>query len=143
MILEDALTQYLGSVAAITDLLGSPAQFDAPPIFGLMRPQKSVLPSILIARTQTERQTLFRGTDNLVGADFQIDSFSSDSACFEVAVQVRKALLNFRGVMGTDSPGVYVDQVRLQNEFPLTDPDPGVFRFTQQYFIWYQEDQNA
>ena len=139
MILEDAILQYLSTFAPLVELLG--IQDSAPAVFTVLRPQASTLPCVLVTRTQTERQTLFCGTDNLLAADFQIDSYASDGTVYDVAVQVRKALLNYVGTMGTDSPGVYVDQVRLQNEFPLVDPDPGVIRMSQLFNFWYQEDQ--
>jgi len=138
MILEDALRDELLATRAIVQLLGTSG--GQPGIYSIIRPQGSPLPSVLIARSQTARQNLFCGTDTLVSADIQIDSYAGDGTCFDVAKQVRLALLGFSGAMGAGSPNVLVDRVFLTNEFPLTDPDPGVIRQTQLYTIWYQED---
>jgi hypothetical protein len=137
MMLEDAIREHLLAVEPLLELLAINSAF--PGIYAMIRPQSSPLPSVLISRSTTERQTLFCGTDTLVATDIQIDSYAGDGAAFDVAKQVRLALLGFTGTMGTD-PGVAVDQVRLVNEFPLTDPDPGVIRQTQLYSFWYQED---
>lgn len=136
--LEDAIREELLGQPQIVGLLGTAN--GQPGVYAVIRPQGSPLPSILISRSSTTRQELFCGTDTLVSADVQIDSYAGDGGCFDLAKLVRSALIGFTGMLGGGSPGVYVSKAFLTNEFPLTDPDPGVIRQTQLYTFWYQED---
>jgi hypothetical protein len=130
MILESEMRLFLLSLDAITALV-------VDRIFGLVRSQASALPALLIQRTQSTRQVKFCGTDKLVSADIQIDSYGiTGDSTWGLAKAVRSALIDFTGTMGE----AYVDQVTLTNEFPLTDPEPGIIRVTQIYQFWYVED---
>lgn len=133
MRLETDLRDFLLTAPAITNLV-------AERIYGVLREPASKLPSINVQRTHTLRQQLFCGVSPLVSADLQIDSFgiNGDDA-WTVAKALRKLFENFSGPMG-GSPATHVDKVFLVNEFPLTDPDPGVIRVVQLYNFWYLED---
>ena len=130
MILETGLRNYLLSLPTITAMVQDR-------IYGVVRAQGQPLPDLLITRTQTTRQTLFCRTSKLVSADLQLDAdgMTGDSA-WGLAAALRAALVDFGGMMDQTS----VNKVFLTNEFPGTDPDPGIIRVTQLYNIWYLED---
>ena len=131
--LEVGMPIYLQSVDAIRAIC-------ADRIYGLRRPQRGdpddQLPAIMITRTQTTTQKLFCGTDGLWQAEVQVDCFAMGASVFKLAKAVKRALVDFSGMMGETD----VDEVTLINEFPVDDPDPGVERVTQVYQIFYAED---
>jgi len=132
MILEQGLREYLLEVAPIAALIRDR-------LFNMVRSPQSALPAVVIQRINTIRQVLFCGTDDLVNADMQLDCYAiSPQDAWGLAAAVRAALVDFTGTMG-DPAGVYVDQVTLTNERPLTDPDPGIIRVIQLYNFWYLE----
>jgi len=131
--LEVGMQTYLGSVDAIAAICRDR-------IYGLRRPQQGSpedqLPAVMISRTQTTTQKLFCGTDDLWQAEVQVDCFAMGASVFKLAKAVKRALVDFSGMMGETT----VDEVTLINEFPVDDPDPGVERVTQVYTIFYVED---
>lgn len=131
MMFEEDLRSYLLTVTSLTSIVGAQ-------IFGVRRPQGDrPLPEILIQRAHTLRQVLFCGTDSLVNADFQVDSYGIElSQVIALAKAVRLVLKDYKGSMGA----THVDQMTLINEFPMDDPDPGVIRMLQIYNVWYSED---
>lgn len=127
------MVAYLESVPAIAAIVRDR-------IYGLRRPQQGSpedqLPAVMISRTQTTTQKLFCGTDDLWQAEMQVDCFAMGASVFKLQKAVKKALVDFSGLMGATT----VDEVTLINEFPVDDPDPGVERWTQVYSIFYVED---
>jgi hypothetical protein len=106
-------------------------------IYGVIREPNSPLPSVNIQRSHTARQELFCGVSPLVSADLTIDSYGIDGdQAWALAEALKLLFRNFSGEVGD----TVVKKVFLTNEFPLTDPDPGVFRIVQLYNFWYLED---
>jgi hypothetical protein len=106
-------------------------------VYGVIREPNTPLPSINVQRTHTMRQQLFCGVSPLVSADLMIDSYGIDGDdAWTVAKALRKLFENFSG----DVAETVVKKVFLTNEFPLTDPDPGIIRIVQTYNFWYLED---
>jgi hypothetical protein len=129
-IFEVDLLNFVKGIEAVGQLAGEN-------VFGVVRPRATALPQVLITRSSTVRTPTFCYTSKLVSADFQIDSFGlKGQDALGLARVIRLALVDFTGEMG----GTFVDRVFLTNEFPTTDPEPGVIRITQLFNIWYQED---
>lgn len=129
-IFESDLRDFILAIDAVAELAGEN-------VFGVVRGRATALPQVLITRTQTTRQVKFCGTSKLVNADMQIDSFGlKGQDAWGLAAALRAALVDFQGMMG----GTSVNHIFLTNEFPLTDPEPGVIRVTQLYNVWYLED---
>jgi hypothetical protein len=109
--LEQGIIEFLSGVAPVTAIAGAN-------LFGLRRgrepPNVAQIPAVLVQRTTT-----LRGDD-----------------AWALAKALRKALVDFTGNFGE----VAIDTVHLTNEFPMTDPEPGIIRIVQLYNIWYQED---
>jgi Protein of unknown function (DUF3168) len=138
MILETGLRAYLVGLDAITALV-------AERIYGMVReqgndqtlPVGAQLPAVLIMRDNSIRQQLFCGTSPLVQTDVQVDSFAmTGDDAWGLAKALRAALVDFNGLMGL----TWVDTVHLNNEFPITDPDPGIIRVKQIYTMFYLEE---
>jgi hypothetical protein len=131
MIEADLRTFLLGE-PTITALVGQR-------VYGLVREQglAEQLPAVLLQRIHTNRFTTFCSTTKLVDANMQVDSFGiGGTDAWTLADALRHLLIDFSGMMGTTE----VSKMLLANEFPLTDPDPGVIRVTQLYNLWYVED---
>lgn len=133
IILEAGLPQYLNSIPAIQAMTHGR-------IYGAVREPASKLPALVFFRTNTTRQLQQCGTDALVSANLQVDCYGLNGQdAWALAATVRSALLGYSGMMGSVD-GVWVDSVQLTNEFPLTDPEPGIIRVAQLYLFFYQED---
>jgi hypothetical protein len=129
-LLEQDLRDHIAAMDTIAAIAGGN-------VFGMVRGRATALPQVLITRTQTTRQVKFCGTSKLVNCDMQIDSFGlKGQDAWGLATALRQGLLDFQGMMGETS----INHIFLTNEFPLTDPEPGVIRVTQLYTIWYLED---
>lgn len=83
-----------------------------------------------------ERQAMFCGTDSTVGGQYQVDIYSRDDVEYlNAARAIRVALVDYCGPMGS----VLVKKVLLENDFDSVDPEPGLYRRTQLYTVWYAE----
>lgn len=106
-------------------------------VYGLLREPQAPLPAVMLQRIHTWRGYSFCGVTPLADATMQIDSYAIDGdGAWTLARALRLALKNFNGNMGD----TFVDAVFLINEFPMTDPDPGIMRVVQTYNFWYVED---
>ena len=130
MRLETDLRSMLIAEPTITALV-------AQRVYGLLREPSAPLPAVMIQRIFTHRQELFCGVSPLVSADLQVDSYAiNGDDAWTVAKALRLLFKNFSGNVGETQ----VDKVFLINEFPMTDPDPGIIRVVQTYNFWYVED---
>lgn len=130
MRLETGLPIFLKAAAGISSLV-------ADRIYAKRRPQSAKLPHVVFSRISTTRQPKFCGTDKLVAALMQIDTYAiGESDAAAVATAVRLALIDFQGQMGD----VAVDNVFLENESSAEDPEPGNEHFIQTFTVWYSED---
>lgn len=110
-------------------------------IFPLVIPQHEAgdldqYPCIVLTKVGASRGVTLSGTDELVNATYQVDSYASTyKQAAELADAVRVAVVDFNGTVG----GHEIKTVNLENEFALTDPDPGLYRIMQTYSIWCVE----
>jgi hypothetical protein len=130
--IEADLRTFLLEQATVTALVGQR-------VYGLVREQglAEQLPAVLLQRILTTRFPTFCATEKLVSCDMQVDAYGiGGEEAWTLADVLRKVLIDFSGMMGATQ----VSKALLTNEFPLTDPDPGVIRVTQLYNFWYVED---
>lgn len=138
--MQEGLFGYLTAQAGITALTGSR-------VYPLVIPQRSYdevsRQPCLVYTVSRERAVSFSGTNNLVSASVQLDSYARTYAeALTLAAAVRTALVDFSGTWtSTASPqGVTkVQRVFIRNEIELTDPEPGLYRVMQEYQVWYEE----
>ncbi len=79
---------------------------------------------------------MYCGTSRLTAGTFQIDSYAEQYvAAVSLAAAVRAALLDFQGMLN----GVPVRHAFVETEGDLLDPEPGIFRVSQTWVIWYSE----
>jgi hypothetical protein len=106
-------------------------------VYGIVREQASDVPCVVIQRTSTTPIVGLCGTFNLRPCEMQIDSYAmGGTQAWALAKALKRALVDFQGSMGETS----VRKVLLTNEFPLSDPDPGLIRVVQLYNFWFLED---
>jgi hypothetical protein len=106
-------------------------------VSGLVREQQSQLPEVLLTRTSTTPELGLCGTFDFRSCEMQIDTYAmTGEDAWSLAKSLRALLTDFSGSMGDTE----IRRVLLVNEFPLTDPEPGVIRVVQLYTFWYLED---
>lgn len=137
----DAALFTLLKASGVSDLVSessSPVRYR---IFPLVIPQHEIddlvqYPCVVLTKVGASRGVTLSGTDTLVNATYQIDSYATAyKAAAELADAVQLALVDYNGVVG----GHEIKTANIDNEFALTDPDPGLYRIMQTYSIWYVE----
>lgn len=130
--IEEGLYSYLRAQVAIAELAGDR-------VFPLAIPQHhyteaSRLACVVYQRIGVSRQIKFCGTDDFVESTFQVDCYAMTYLkAKQLARAVRLALVDYAGAMGAET----VQNVFIQTEFDLDDPDPGLYRISQTYSIWH------
>lgn len=144
MELEDALFKWAGTQAPLVAMLGEPNRLR---FFKGKIPQGSKMPASVMQRSGGPRSYMACGVDGTYPVSMQLDHYAL--AWKEMAVLAR-AWFNALNPhpspypihMGTgNSPddSVKVKAARLDNEFDLDDPEPGLMRRTQLWTIWVYE----
>lgn len=132
---EPNLYEFLRADAAVASFIGDRIYPDRLPQQHPDDPK--VMPAAVFQLAGAEYQAKFCETDGLVGGAYQMDIYGADrDEVLAAARAIRQRLSDYRGQMGAGR----VSKVLLQNQFNGLDPDPGLFRRTQLYTIWFLED---
>jgi capsular polysaccharide biosynthesis protein len=132
--IAESLHAYLSGHAGVSVLVGSR-------VFPLMIPQHvyneaTKQPCLVYQLIGTTRDLTFCAVDQLVSGSYQIDAYARKyKQANELARAVRAALIDFSGLMGD----THVRRIMLDTEQDLLDPEPGLYRVSQTYTIWYLE----
>jgi hypothetical protein len=137
--IEDAIFLLLRQAA------GSSVAEDCSPtryrIYPLVIPQHengdlTMVPCIVYSKVGAARSVRYAATDNLVQATFQVDSYATTyRGAAVLANTVRAGMVDYAGTLA----GMAVKIVNLTNEFAVEDPDPGLYRISQSFAVWYVE----
>lgn len=93
-------------------------------------------PCLVYQMQSNFRQPLFCGTDSVVQQPVQIDCYApAYPQAHQLADATRAALIDFSGTMGS----VAVKKVLIDAEFDALDEEPGLFRVTQFWTVWFAE----
>lgn len=139
--IESAIYAALLADAGVFALVSANTSPISARVYPLMIPEHvyaeaTKLPCIVYTKTGVDRQQTLNGTDSVVRAAFQIDSYArTHSGAISLAAEVRDALLDYAGTVA----GVEIKHAALETEFSLIDPEPGLFRVTQSWSIWHVE----
>jgi hypothetical protein len=129
MLLEESLYSFLTSDSAVSAMVEDR-------VFAEIAPQKSPLPRIVYTRIATQRTQSLCKTDSKVRALMQIDLYDRTyKGSKDLAKLIFNTLIDFTGNMA----GTRVSSVISDSEVDLDDPDPGLYRVSQTYFIWFVE----
>lgn len=96
------------------------------------------IPCLVVTRVGSSRQARHCDTtDPLLSATYQVDAYATR---YEEAVRAAQAarlkLVAFAG----DAGAVRIQKVFVETDFDIgPDPDPGLFRRTMQFTVWYYE----
>jgi hypothetical protein len=112
-------------------------------VFAQMIPQHDAsaerrIPCLVVTRVGSSRQARHCDTtDPLLAATYQVDSYATTYETSARAAQAaRLALVTFSG----DAGAVRIQKVFLETDFDVgPDPDPGLYRRSLQFSIWYYE----
>lgn len=128
--IEQGLFEYLSANAGVSALVDSR-------IYPSVMKQGVDMPVVVFSRIGSQRSRTFCATDSLVLGTFQLDCYDRGYLkAVQLAAAVRSALVDYAGLMGDTT----VNQVSLESEFDTDDPEPGLYRVSQTYSIWYLED---
>lgn len=139
--IHEALFTLLRSSAGVAALVSensSPVRYR---IYPLVMPQHadgdlSMVPCVVYTQVGANRSVRYAGTDNVVEATFQIDAYAKTyTGSIQLAAAVRTAMLDYSGTLN----GTEIKTANLTNEFALEDPEPGLYRISQSWVIWYVE----
>lgn len=104
---------------------------------GFIEDQRAKQPCVVYARVTATRSQTLCGTDGKVRAVMRIDSYDkSYNGAKALAELLRHTLTDFAG----DMYGTRVSLVAMDSEIDLDDPEPGLYRVSQTYFIWFLEE---
>lgn len=137
--IEAGLASYLGAHAVVGPLISDP---ELTRLFPLLIPEhvrtdSKKMPCVVYQRVGTERGKTFCSTDSLANVQLQLDVYSrSYKDVKELARAVRQALVDYTGSMGD----THVDKVFIDVEFDLVETDTGLYRVSQTYTFWVQEE---
>lgn len=105
-------------------------------LYPVVIPQTGHVPCVVFQRLSSLYGQTLCGTDSSVRGAFQFDAY--DKTYFgarDAANAIKTALLDYSGTMG----GTRVDRVSLETETDLSDPEPGLYRVSLTFNIFYQE----
>jgi len=133
--LHQAIQAHLTSETSVESLIDGRVYF-------LVVPQASTgdrMPCVVINRAGVDRQVTYCGTNGLVKTSVTLDCYALRyTSARTLANEVRKALVDFRGLLG----GLLsVSSASIVNEFDLTDIEPGLFRVSQSWDFWHNEEE--
>lgn len=135
--IEAGLATYLSAHAIVGPLLKGGTHIFALLIPEHVRSERVQMPCLVYQRVGTERGKTFCATDSLANVQMQVDLYSvSYKTVKELARDVRQALVDYTGSMGD----AHVDKVFIDVEFDLVETDTGLYRVSQTYTFWVQEE---
>ncbi len=96
------------------------------------------LPCVTFTLVGSLRHRTLCGTNRLVEGTWQFDAWSDDrDEAVALGASLRRELVDYTGLMGD----TFVDMVALSVENDAgPDPEPGLYRRSQTFTIWYLED---
>lgn len=139
--LQEGLYAYLAAQAGITTLTSTR-------IYPLVIPERVYTeatrnPCLVYSVDAKARQVRYAGTDTLVDATVTVDCYATSYASAQaLAAAVRAALVDYTGTWtGNGSPqsATSVKHVFIETERDMMDPEPGLYRVSQIYTVWYDE----
>ena len=137
MFLHQAIKNHLEADTSVSSLMGT--RF----FYGVI-PQKisndgvSRIPCVVYERRGVNRQVTYCGTNDLIQTLVTLDIYAlTYSAARELATEVRRSLVDFQGLL---SGVVSVRAASLETEFDLQDMEPGLYRVSQSWTFWHEEE---
>lgn len=101
-------------------------------------PVQQRVPCVVFNRGNVDRQVRYCGTDGVIRTSVTLDCYAiSYTAARALATVVRESLIDFRGLLGNS---LMVRAASLEGEFDLLDIEPGLFRVSQSWNIWHEEE---
>lgn len=139
MILEIGLRLHLIADNGVAEML---VETGYERIFAMVIPQKDIknrakMPCAVYSIIGEERSRTYCGTIKLLTATVAIDSYSKDiKEARGLSALVKKAMIDFKGMMGD----IEVRDVSLVSSIGLVDMEPGVYRVSDTFNVWYVEE---
>jgi hypothetical protein len=138
-VIEDAIFLRLSTDSGIGALVAEASSPIRYRIYRMVIPQHAEgdltkFPCIVYSKVGAGRTLNFGSTNDVVRGSFQIDSYAvSYEGAIALAEAVRVRLTDFVGTLSSEQ----IKATELENDFVLDDPEPGLFRLSQSWVIWY------
>lgn len=135
--IEESLVELLLADDAIKAIVGGPQDRVWPqaiPQNSQGDPEK--VPCVVHRRVSDTQGETFCETEDLVAGVFQLDSYSRSYEQVRVLARLVKDRLKVSsGLVG----GVRIHKIFVGPSFDLLDPDPGLYRVSSTFTVWYKE----
>jgi hypothetical protein len=128
---EESLFNYLSNIINITDIVSTK-------IYPLIAPEDIIAPFIVYTPYSQQFSHSFNNDSGYNDKYIQIDIYHTSFINLKVLCkEVRKSLINFKGIMGTG--GIDIQAVICENG-DQDSFDNGLYRTTQEYKFSYIEE---
>ena len=108
-------------------------------IFPQFIPEGEDAPAVVYALARDEPAPMLDGPSDDRTALFNIDCYSLQYAqAHTMADAVEAALAGFRGTLGTSTPAISADNIRLERKLDLFETATKLNRVSMQFSIFYQ-----
>lgn len=98
-------------------------------------------PCVVYELRSVDRQVRYCGTDHTIRSVMTLDCYATDyNSAKALAQAVYYALRDFRGQMGPPGDTTFVKTANLETEFDVQDLEPGLYRVSQSWSIWHEEN---
>lgn len=100
------------------------------------RDSEPAYPCTVFLTVNVAREGELCGTTDVPTCNAQIDSYAlTPEAARALARAIRRAIVDYSGPMGE----VVVQRAQITADFDSLDPEPGLYRRTQTFNLWYVE----
>lgn len=101
-------------------------------------PAGSEPPAITYSVDEDGAETVFDGPSSLSICRMSVDCWSKEYLqCHELSSAVESALINYAGDLGSQTPAITADHIRLERKFDLFESPTELYRVSLQFYIAY------
>jgi Protein of unknown function (DUF3168) len=135
--LRPALVEYLLADTNIAAAVGDR-------IYPVIMKQGVMNTSIVYNRISGFGESTYSGPAWITRPRYQLDSYATRAdAAAALADLIKQRLEGFSGVMGTGGQAINVLGIFYDGEHDEYDPDARMYRVRRDYFVWFQDRDNA
>ena len=126
-----ATYQHLRAQAVVTDV----CQWIYPQVI----PSERKPPAITYSVDQDTRLRLTSGQGSYSEALVSLDVYTNEYAdSHEIADAIELAMIDYAGALGTVTPSIEADHIRLERRIDIFEPQSELHRVSMQFFIGYE-----
>lgn len=139
--MDNSLVKFLKNSATVGPMVAGPNGTFR--IFPLLIPQhvrneaKKVACIVYTVADESDGYT-FCGEDGLTKVTYQLDTYAvTEEEAKALGRAVKRALSGYSGLM----EGTQVSKILRVSKFNALDPDPGLYRVSQSFDVWFNDEE--